>query len=125
MSISWLDGNSPHQFLVGHLLDHHAVADAGVVGVPDDFCGEVPVAFIQLQPEAARKIKDDSKASQNLQKDIAKYVADSKVDYKHLHGGVYFVEAIPKNPSGKILRRMLREMAKSRNLTGPGSKAKL
>ena len=111
--------------LEGHLLDHPAVADAGVVGVPDEFSGQVPVAFIQLQPEAARKIKGNAQASLKLEKDIAKYVADSKVDYKHLHGGVYFVDAIPKNPSGKILRRTLRDMAKSRNLTGPGRKAKL
>lgn len=32
---------------------------------------------------------------------------------KRLHGGVMFLESIPKSPSGKILRRILREMAKN------------
>jgi acyl-coenzyme A synthetase/AMP-(fatty) acid ligase len=35
------------------------------------------------------------------------------------------VDAIPKNPSGKILRRLLRDMVKERNLSGPGGRAKL
>ena len=37
---------------------------------------------------------------------------DNKVKYKHLQGGVEFIEAIPKNPSGKLLRRFLRDKAK-------------
>ncbi|PVF97766.1 acetyl-CoA synthetase-like protein [Serendipita vermifera] len=111
--------------LEGHLLDHPAVADAGVVGVPDEFCGEVPVAFIQLPVDLAKKVKSDPKVGEKLKRDIAKHVSDNKVDYKHLTGGVYFVDAIPKNPSGKILRRMLRDKAKGMNLAGPGRKAKL
>ena len=39
------------------------------------------------------------------------HVADHKVHYKHLAGGVEFVEVIPKNPSGKLLRRVLRDRA--------------
>lgn len=58
--------------LEGYLLDHEAVADAGVVGIPDDFAGELPAAFIQLQPEAARKIKGDANAGEKLKRDIAK-----------------------------------------------------
>ncbi|KAG8784124.1 hypothetical protein FRC16_002239, partial [Serendipita sp. 398] len=111
--------------LEGHLLDHSAVADAGVVGVPDEYSGEVPAAFIQLQPDIANKVKNDSKYGDKLKRDIGKWVADSKTRYKHLDGGVYFVDAVPKNPSGKILRRMLREKAKAMNITGPGRKAKL
>ena len=41
-----------------------------------------------------------------------KHVADNKVYYKHLAGGVEFVDVIPKNPTGKLLRRLLRERAK-------------
>lgn len=40
------------------------------------------------------------------------YVADAKAPYKHLVGGVEFVDVIPKNPSGKLLRRLLRDKAK-------------
>ncbi|KAG8834677.1 hypothetical protein FRC17_007762 [Serendipita sp. 399] len=111
--------------LEGHLLDHPVVADAGVVGVPDEYSGEVPAAFIQLQSNIAQKVKNDPKYGDKLKKDIAKWVADNKTRYKHLDGGVYFVDAVPKNPSGKILRRMLREKAKAMNITGPGRKAKL
>lgn len=39
------------------------------------------------------------------------FVADNKVAYKHLAGGVEFVDVIPKNPSGKLLRRVLRDRA--------------
>jgi 4-coumarate--CoA ligase len=58
--------------LEGYLLDHEAIADAGVVGIPDDFAGELPAAFVQLQVEAARKIKGDAKAEEDLKRDIAK-----------------------------------------------------
>ena len=40
------------------------------------------------------------------------FVADNKVAYKHLVGGVEFIDAIPKNPSGKLLRRVLRDRAR-------------
>jgi acyl-coenzyme A synthetase/AMP-(fatty) acid ligase len=39
-------------------------------------------------------------------------VADNKVKYKHLAGGVVFVPLVPKNPSGKIMRRVLKEQVK-------------
>src|SRR4051812_20745398 len=58
--------------LEGHLLDHPAIADAGVVGIPDEYSGEVPAAFVQLQPEFARKVKNDAKADEKLKKEIAK-----------------------------------------------------
>lgn len=40
------------------------------------------------------------------------WVADHKVHYKKLAGGVEFVDVIPKNPSGKLLRRLLRDKAR-------------
>ena len=42
----------------------------------------------------------------------SQHVADAKVQYKHLAGGVEFIDVIPKNPSGKLLRRYLRNKAK-------------
>lgn len=50
------------------------------------------------------------------------FVADNKVAYKQLAGGVAFVDAIPKNPSGKLLRRVLRDRARE---IKANSKAKL
>jgi 4-coumarate--CoA ligase len=41
------------------------------------------------------------------------HVSAAKSNYKWLTGGIEFVDAIPKNPSGKILRRMLRDKAKT------------
>lgn len=43
---------------------------------------------------------------------IPQHVADNKVAYKHLAGGVEIVDVIPISPSGKLLRRILRERAK-------------
>jgi 4-coumarate--CoA ligase len=47
------------------------------------------------------------------------HVADAKVEYKRLAGGVEFVDAIPKNPSGKLLRRVLRDQAVAMKAKGP------
>jgi acyl-coenzyme A synthetase/AMP-(fatty) acid ligase len=41
--------------LEGHLLEHPDVADTCVVGVPDDFSGEVPLAFVVLSADAAKR----------------------------------------------------------------------
>ena len=45
--------------------------------------------------------------------EIMDFVKQRVADYKQLRGGVLFVGAIPKSPSGKILRKDLREMVKS------------
>ncbi|KAJ6584757.1 hypothetical protein B0H19DRAFT_1249695 [Mycena capillaripes] len=89
--------------LEGLILNHPDVSDACVVGVPDETSGEVPRAFVVLAEAAKKKDPGPIKAS------IQKYVADRKIKYKHLAGGVEFVPLIPKNASGKILRRILKE----------------
>ncbi len=83
--------------LEGLLLEHPDVADAAVVGRPDDARGEVPVAYVVLKPGA------DVDAD-----DVAAFVESQVAHYKRL-GEVNFVDAIPKSASGKILRRMLRD----------------
>jgi 4-coumarate--CoA ligase len=79
------------------LLTHPAIADAAVIGRADDEAGEVPVAFVVL------KQGDNATAD-----DIAAYVASNVASFKQLRQ-ITFVDAVPKSPSGKILRRVLRE----------------
>ena len=79
------------------LTSHPKIGDAAVIGIPDDEAGEVPVAFVILAPEQA--LSEDA---------VKAHVAEHLAHYKHLHS-VRFVDTIPKSPSGKILRRLLRD----------------
>ncbi|KAF8973603.1 amp dependent CoA ligase [Flammula alnicola] len=99
--------------LEAHLLLHPDVTDACVVGIPDDYSGEVPLAFVVPSANALERMKASKDAENEIKKAIEKHISDAKVQYKWLAGGVEFVDAIPKNPSGKILRRVLREKAKT------------
>ncbi|KDR85394.1 hypothetical protein GALMADRAFT_234245 [Galerina marginata CBS 339.88] len=105
--------------LEGHLLLHPDVGDACVVGIPDEYSGELPLAFVVPTVNALKRIKENEQAIQKLKTVLAKHVSDAKVQYKWLAGGVEFVDVIPKNPSGKILRRVLRERAKVMVKTKP------
>ncbi|KAF8133973.1 hypothetical protein EV363DRAFT_1430490 [Boletus edulis] len=102
--------------LEGCILDHPEVADACVVGVPDEYSGELALAFVVLRSDAVNRIHDDPVVAETIRQSIIKHVADNKVGYKRLAGGVEFVDVIPKNPSGKLLRRVLRDRARSLRL---------
>ena len=92
------------------LAAHPAVADQAVVGKPDDRRGEVPWAFIVKKKEVSEE-------------EIMDWVKTRTSKYKHL-GGVTFVDQIVKNPSGKILKKVYREMFKKEREAGT-IKAKL
>ncbi|KAJ3777221.1 phenylacetyl-CoA ligase [Lentinula raphanica] len=98
--------------LEGHLLMHPGIADAAVIGVPDEYAGELPMAFIVLQPPLATLIEQDPNFALELRSSIFKHVSDAKSKHKWLSGGILFTDAIPRNASGKILRRILRETRK-------------
>jgi acyl-coenzyme A synthetase/AMP-(fatty) acid ligase len=53
---------------------------------------------------------------------IMKHVEEHKAKHKWLKGGVEFVDVVPKSPSGKILRRLLRDLEKSKKKKQQGAK---
>ena len=83
----------------GVLLGHPAVTDAAVFGVPDDVHGESIVAAVTLSGPAAAGLVPDT---------LAGYVAERLASYKKPRH-VQVVDAIPRLPSGKALRRVLKE----------------
>jgi long-chain acyl-CoA synthetase len=82
------------------LLEHPAVRDCGVVARPDDAAGEIPCAFVVL--------RDGSQPSEKMKAELCGFVADRLTNYKQPRE-VRFVDAVPRTPSGKILRRELRK----------------
>ncbi len=93
--------------LEAFLLTHPYVADCAVIPVPDDRAGELPKAFVVKSGSVS--IEENDKI---VKRDIAKYVEKNKSRHKWLGGGIEFVDVIPKSPSGKILRRLLRDKEK-------------
>ena len=86
------------------MLTHPAVADAAVIPVHDQAAGELPKAFIVKSPLVG--LEENKRM---LMREIQKHVEANKAQHKWLKGGVEFVDVIPKSPSGKILRRLLRD----------------
>jgi acyl-coenzyme A synthetase/AMP-(fatty) acid ligase len=78
-----------------------------VIPVPDDAAGEIPKAFVVKSASVSMEENDKITA-----RDIAKHVQDHKSRHKWLKGGIEFIDVIPKSPSGKILRRLLRDKEK-------------
>jgi acyl-CoA synthetase (AMP-forming)/AMP-acid ligase II len=78
------------------LYEHDSVLEAAVIGRPDDRWGEVPVAFVVLRQNAGAT-PDELIAHCQVQ--LARFKVPKEIT---------FVEALPRNPSGKVLKRQLR-----------------
>jgi acyl-coenzyme A synthetase/AMP-(fatty) acid ligase len=90
--------------LEAFLLTHPFVADCAVIPVPDERAGEVPKAYVVKSPSIGIEESDAG-----IKRAIKKHVEKEKARHKWLAGGVEFIDVIPKSPSGKILRRLLRD----------------
>lgn len=93
--------------LEGVLLSHPHISDAAVIGITTNAGAghqgtEIPRAYIV--------VKSGSRLSEA---DVQAYMKERLAGYKQLMGGVKFVDAIPKNASGKILKKDLNAMAKA------------
>jgi acetyl-CoA synthetase len=89
------------------LVDHHAVAEAAVVGKNDDLTGQAIVGFVTLREGVV--------GTSALDEELRKHVGDRLGKFttpKHLT----FTPELPKTRSGKIMRRLLRDIAEGRNL---------
>lgn len=70
-----------------------------MVGVPDEKAGEAPRAYIVPK---SKEVKAE---------ELSAFVASKIARHKHLVGGVRFVEELPRNQTGKLLRLQVRKMA--------------
>lgn len=76
-----------------------------VVGImASEEAGELPRAYVVLRPSQADSVTDE---------DIASHLKGRLANYKEIAGGVRRLDVIPRNASGKILRKVLRELAKN------------
>jgi acyl-CoA synthetase (AMP-forming)/AMP-acid ligase II len=83
------------------LIRHPDVADAAVIGLPDDQAGEIPAGYVVLRPGAAASPEE-----------IMRFVAGEVAHYKQIRR-LEVIDAIPKSAAGKILRRVLRDSART------------
>ncbi|XP_063365005.1 uncharacterized protein LOC134653554 [Cydia amplana] len=80
------------------IKQHPAVFDASVIGIPDSYSGEKPKAFVMLKQGAN---VTDTELMDFVNKRVAPY---KKIEV------LSFIDSIPKSPSGKVLRRVLKDM---------------
>jgi len=91
------------------LVKHPAVAEAAVVGRPDELAGQAVCAFITLKEGSWNREKLGAEIRDWVAHEIGKFARPAEIR---------FTEALPKTRSGKIMRRLLRELVTTREVTG-------
>jgi acyl-coenzyme A synthetase/AMP-(fatty) acid ligase len=105
------------------LLQHPEVMDVGVIGVYEKSqATELPRAYVVAKPNVDISTPE---AKQSFEKRVAEWVAERVAPHKKLRGGVEAIAAIPKSPSGKILRKDLRAKAQAERDAAHEARAKL
>ncbi|CAN8023183.1 unnamed protein product, partial [Ixodes persulcatus] len=99
--IKCLDYNVAPSEIEAVLLQHPGVQEAVVVGTPHAVCAEAPTAFVVR----TKNLKSDATVTED---ELKEYVARQLAFYKHLHGGVYFVDTIATTANGKISREQMK-----------------
>ncbi|KAF7536563.1 hypothetical protein G7054_g4431 [Neopestalotiopsis clavispora] len=86
------------------LVSHPDVGDCAVVGIPDDYSAERPKAYIVL--------RHGTIPSPKIGQELLQFVKDNRVRYKWVRE-IEFISEVPKGPSGKVLRRLLKTKDRS------------
>ncbi|WP_437778443.1 acetate--CoA ligase [Sorangium sp. So ce1097] len=94
------------------LVSHPAVAEAAAVGRPDDLKGQALVVFVSLRPGFKAGPELQAKLAEHVAKEIGKFARPD---------AIRFADALPKTRSGKIMRRLLKDVAAGREMTGDTS----
>ncbi|XP_055297301.1 uncharacterized protein LOC129565940 [Sitodiplosis mosellana] len=81
-----------------YLIESPGIKSACVVGIPNEFATDLPAAVIVR-----------ANGSNISEKEVFDLIADHFADHYKLRGGVYFVDSLPTTPSGKVLRRKVKE----------------
>jgi acetyl-CoA synthetase len=91
------------------LVAHPAVAEAAAVGRPDDLKGQALVVFVTLKPSFS--------ASPEMKKTLAEHVGNEIGKFAR-PDSVRFADSLPKTRSGKIMRRLLKDIASGKETKG-------
>jgi acetyl-CoA synthetase len=93
------------------LVGHHSVAEAAVVGASDDITGQAIVAFVTLKRSAEEEGQDQTVLIEELRQHVATVIGPIAKPRQ-----IILTPELPKTRSGKIMRRLLRDVAENRSL---------
>ena len=107
-------------YIEKYIITHPAVEDAGVVGLPDEMEGELPMAFIVLRKGKSASAEELIAYTNGINDVLIEFVhfkfnvqiirTERVAEEEKLRGGVRFIDRIPRNDLGKIVRPKLTQL---------------